>query len=347
MTKKTGTPADSWIVYGPQPVVRCVPYAVVTWLPTTASAASARNESKSGKRGFPGGGCSAGDGAVDALRACGTRGTYQPRSQARTCHAARVADLAPELAAELAEGPAWMYGWTLGVEVPLGHPELLEVHRTRAEMIEPTVRAALADAGSDSRALDLGCSEGWFSHQLLHWGASSVLGVDVRDVNVRRARLVARHFGIPQTRLTFRAGDVFDLDPGELGTFDVVLALGLVYHLEDPVGMLRLARALTHSVCIVESQLTQQREPVVYGWGSTGSQLEAEASFAAILERDADVQPSASRAGVLSLIPNRAALGLMLEAAGFDELEWLAAGTTHNAQYRGGDRAIAVARVSA
>jgi len=62
---------------------------------------------------------------------------------------------------------------------------------------------------------------------------------------------------------------------------------------------------------------------------------------------DADVQPIASRPGVLSLIPNRGALGLILGAAGFDELDWLAAATSHNEQVRGGDRAIAVARVSA
>ena len=261
-----------------------------------------------------------------------------------------MANLPPALVAELAAAPAWMYDWRLadGVEVPLIHHELPEVHRTRAEMIEPAARAALARApGRGAVALDLACSEGWFSQQLLHWGAGSVLGVDVREVNVRRARLLAQHFGIPQTRLAFRESDVLGLDPGELGTFDVVLALGLVYHLENPVGLLRLARELTRSVCIVESQLTQQREPLLYGWGSTGSRLEAEASFAAILERDYGEQPIASRAGVLSLIPNRAALGLMLEAAGFDEIEWLAAGPGHNEQYRGGDRAIAVAHVSA
>ena len=109
--------------------------------------------------------------------------------------------------------------------------------------------------------------------------------------------------------------------------------------------MLRIARALTRSVCIVESQLTRQDAPVEYGWGSTDAVFSAEASFAAVYEADA-ANPIASAGGVLSLIPNRAALELMLRVAGFDEIEWLHAREDHNAQYQRGDRAIAVGRVA-
>src|SRR5205807_5462223 len=112
-------------------------------------------------------------------------------------------------------------------------------------MIEPVARDALAAAGTGATAIDLACSEGWFSQRLLDWGATSALGVDIRDVNVRRATLVRDHFGIDPATLSFLRADVHALDAERLGTFDVVLVLGLVYHLEDPVGMLRIARALT------------------------------------------------------------------------------------------------------
>jgi hypothetical protein len=56
--------------------------------------------------------------------------------------------------------------------------------------------------------------------------------------------------------------DVFNLHRERMGTFDVVLCLGLIYHLENPIGALRIARALTAAVCVVESQLVEPHEPL-------------------------------------------------------------------------------------
>jgi tRNA (mo5U34)-methyltransferase len=257
--------------------------------------------------------------------------------------------VAPDLKTELESGPRWMYDWPLGpgITVPLIHHELPDVHRTRAEVIEPVARAALAGAGANAIGIDLGCSEGFFSQLLLDWGACSVLGIDVRDVNLIRAALLRDHFGIPPEQLRFHRSNVNDLDPEEFGRYDVVLALGLVYHLEDPVGFLRIARALTAGVFIVESQLTRQDAAIEYGWGAANSCLSTDASFAAAVECYETDCTTASPTGTLSLIPNRAALELMLRVAGFEDIDWLEPGEDHNEQYRRGDRAIAVARVSA
>jgi len=113
-----------------------------------------------------------------------------------------------------------MYPWPLGAlgEPPLLDSELPSVHRTRAEMVEGPARAALEAAGTGATAIDLACSEGWFSHRLLEWGAGRVVGVDLREVNVRRARLVRDHFGLPAEQLELVQGDVLDLDPGALGS---------------------------------------------------------------------------------------------------------------------------------
>lgn len=257
-----------------------------------------------------------------------------------------TASLSPELASELGRSPGWMYPWSLapGAEAPLLHPELPSVHRTRAEMIEPAVRAVLAAAGPKATALDLACSEGYFGQRLLEWGAQRVVGIDIRAQNVRRAELVRDHFGVDPTHLSFQRGDVFELDPETLGDFDVVLLLGLIYHVEDPVGVVRLARRLTRSLCVVESQLTRQDAPIMHGQGVPDVLFPADASFAAELEEDSDRNPVASTAGVLSLIPNRAALELMVRVAGFESCEIVEAASHHNPQYRVGDRAVALAR---
>ena len=123
-----------------------------------------------------------------------------------------------------------------------------------------------------------------------------MLGIDVRDVNLRRAALLRDHFGIPTEQLRFQRSNVNDLDPEEFGRYDVVLALGLVYHLEDPVGFLRIARALTAGVFIVESQLTRQDVAIEYGWGAADSCLSADASFAAVVESyETDCTTTAAR----------------------------------------------------
>jgi tRNA (mo5U34)-methyltransferase len=250
------------------------------------------------------------------------------------------------LARELEAGPAWMYPWELGpgVDVPLLHPELPSIHATRVALIQSIVREALRAAGPEARALDLACSEGFFAQRLLGWGAGYVLGLDLRDVNVRRATVVRDHLGLDPERLEFGQADVFELDPDELGTFDVVLLLGLIYHVEDPVGAVRRARALTRTLCVIETQLTRQLAPIEHGWGTTGSVLTAEASFAARVEQDAAENPVASGVGVVSLIPNRAALELVVRAAGFRSCEFLDAAPPLNEQYVVGDRAVAIAR---
>jgi tRNA (mo5U34)-methyltransferase len=236
---------------------------------------------------------------------------------------------------ELARSPTWMYDWDLGdgLRTAVLDRELPSVHNTRAAIMEPVVRNALA--GSATTGLDLACSEGWFAHRLLDWGASRVLGVDIRPENIRRATLVRDHIDVPPDRLRFAVADVFTLDPGQIGTFDVVLCLGLVYHLENPIGALRIARALTSGVCIVEAQLLEPHPPLRHGWGTTGDYLEQEAAWAAWREPN-ELQsghPIASFGGVVSLIPNRAALLQGLEAAGFSRVEPLAAPSGANPQY--------------
>jgi tRNA (mo5U34)-methyltransferase len=256
-----------------------------------------------------------------------------------------------ELEAELRSPLPWMYPWQLtpAVAVDLEGSELPSVHATRSAMIEPVVREALAAAGPDATVLDLGCNEGWFAHRALEWGAARVVGLDVREANVRRASLIQRHFGIDPERLRFERADVFALDAARLGTFDVVLVLGLIYHLENPVGALRVARALTRGTAVVESQLTAHDDPIRLGWGATGVFRSAPGHWAAVLEpadeQQDDGNPLASFGGVVSLVPNRTALVEALDVAGFRDVRMLDAPAHLNPQYVEGHRGIAVGRV--
>jgi SAM-dependent methyltransferase len=248
--------------------------------------------------------------------------------------------------AEVHSETRWMYAWELrpGLTVPVLGSELNSVHETRRDMIEEPVRRRLAEVGQAACALDLACNEGYFSHRLLDWGAQRVVGIDIREANIRRARLLREHFEIDPARLELEVGDVFALDRERLGTFDVVLNLGLIYHLEDPVGAIRRALELTSpgGLCVVETQLTRQTEPIVVGTGRTGLYEDAPASFAATYEHDQEANLLSSAGGIISLTPNRAALELSMQAAGFERVRFLDARPHQNPQYVNGDRAIVI-----
>lgn len=249
----------------------------------------------------------------------------------------------PEIQAELDSGLAFMYDWPLGdgVATPLVSPELPSIHRTRAELAEPVVRPYL-NRGERSRAIDIACHEGWFAHRLVEWGASEVVAVDIRDVNVRRAEMFRDYCGIDAERLRVREGDVYELDTDELGRFDVVLLLGLIYHLENPIEAIRVARRLCGGVCIVETQLTRQRKPVKVGTGVHGVFESEAANWAARYEppHEQETQPLASFGGIISLIPNEAAVIQAMQVAGFSRVERLQPSKDHNKQYRQVDRGV-------
>lgn len=113
------------------------------------------------------------------------------------------------------------------------------------------------------RVLDLACDEGNFANQLAVIGASEVIGIEARgSVNVARDR--ARSHKLSNVR--FEQGDVRHVTSASHGTFDVVLCLGILYHLDTP-DFFEFARNLAQltkpqGFAIIETQisLTRKRE---------------------------------------------------------------------------------------
>jgi tRNA (mo5U34)-methyltransferase len=88
-----------------------------------------------------------------------------------------------------------------------------------------------ADLGG-ARALDIGCNAGFYSFELAARGAS-VLAVDVDDHYLRQARWAAEQLD-PHGRVEFSRMTVYAL--AELDErFDLVLFLGVLYHLRHPL----------------------------------------------------------------------------------------------------------------
>jgi tRNA (mo5U34)-methyltransferase len=87
--------------------------------------------------------------------------------------------------------------------------------------------------------LDIGCNAGFYSMEMKRRGAERVLGIDSDDRYLAQARLVADTLGYHDVQ--FAKADVYDV--GALGEkFDLVIFMGVLYHLRHPLLALDLIR---------------------------------------------------------------------------------------------------------
>lgn len=84
--------------------------------------------------------------------------------------------------------------------------------------------------------LDIGCNGGFYSLEMKRRGAARVVGIDFDDDYLAQARFAAEVTGL---EVEFRKLSVYDV--AELGErFDVVLFMGVLYHLRHPLLALDL-----------------------------------------------------------------------------------------------------------
>jgi 2-polyprenyl-3-methyl-5-hydroxy-6-metoxy-1,4-benzoquinol methylase len=103
------------------------------------------------------------------------------------------------------------------------------------------------------RVLDVGCNCGGFSVQAARDGAQHVLGVDVVDRYIEQANFVKRALDLDEVE--FRRASIEELDREDVGSFDVTLNFGLLFHLENPVLAMRRLAAVTSHAMIVDTNV--------------------------------------------------------------------------------------------
>lgn len=134
--------------------------------------------------------------------------------------------------------------------------ENVDKYLFRRDLIGGTVEQLLGDDLPRSTVLDIGCNSGYFSLDLAARGAAHVDGVDLRTENVARAQFVKEHYGI--VNADFRVSDADDL--GVEQQWDVVLNLGLLYHVINPLDVLRRTYELCRRFAIIDTVC--HKEPV-------------------------------------------------------------------------------------
>jgi tRNA (mo5U34)-methyltransferase len=172
--------------------------------------------------------------------------------------------------------------------------------------------AALPGDLTGRTVLDIGCNAGFYSIEMKRRGAERVVGIDFDERYLAQARFAAEVTG---QEIEFRSLSVYDV--ARLGEqFDVVLFLGVLYHLRHPLLALDLIHEhVAKDLLVFQSMQRGARE------------VEAVAGDYDFFERD-----HFDRAGYPKLhfiehryardptnwwVPNAAAAEAMLRSAGF------------------------------
>lgn len=139
------------------------------------------------------------------------------------------------LAAEAATLGPWFHNLHLpdGGQTAPRHP-LGDFPREKWEQIAPHLPARL----EGWTVLDIGCNSGFYCLELAKRGAE-VTGIDIDPHFLRQARWAASVHGF-ESRITFHRAAVYDLARRDLD-YDLVLFMGVFYHLRYPVLGLDLA----------------------------------------------------------------------------------------------------------
>ena len=249
-----------------------------------------------------------------------------------------------EMAARIAELSPWFYPFDLGhglrteSAIP---PAVAGIFETRLEMVNQVAERHFGPRLPEISCLDLGCHEGFYTVAMARKGMRRVVGMDVREINLRKARFIAEALGL--SNVSFFEGNCEQLRAEEIGQFDLTLFLGVLYHLENPMLCLRNLGSVTRELCIVETQVIDEVEGSTE-WGAR-EWTRAYQGVLAVIDESGEFFADNRETGStpLALAPSPKALLFMLKQAGFRRLEIVPPPPGSYEQHRRGKRVVCAA----
>jgi tRNA (mo5U34)-methyltransferase len=167
---------------------------------------------------------------------------------------------------------------------------------------------------SGKSVLDIGCNAGFYSIEMKRRGADRVLGIDSDERYLAQARFATEVLGY-EDDVEFAKLDVYDVAAiGE--TFDLVVFMGVLYHLRHPLLALDLIREHVAKDLLLFQSMQRGSKFVLeldedYEFKETGIFLESSFPKLHFIERQY------SSDWTNWWVPNRACTEAMLRSAGF------------------------------
>jgi tRNA (mo5U34)-methyltransferase len=135
---------------------------------------------------------------------------------------------------------------SIPIEPDLVTPGHLPLERLRNKLLRIQLPANLEGL----TVLDIGAWDGFFSFEAERRGASRVVAYDLFPPDTH-GFTTARE--LLNSRVEYVRGSVYDLSPALCGTFDLVLFLGVFYHLRYPLLALDRIWSVTRDTLLLES----------------------------------------------------------------------------------------------
>jgi len=112
------------------------------------------------------------------------------------------------------------------------------------------------------RVLELGCLEGHHSLILNSLGVKEIIAIEGRPGNFLKCLIVKNAFNLDRCRFLF--GDVSIILPTLLGPFDICIAMGILYHLNDPISAIYKIAEFSDSLFVWSHYATEDfpSEPI-------------------------------------------------------------------------------------
>lgn len=164
---------------------------------------------------------------------------------------------AQEIPARIASFPTWHYDFDL-----MGHhtqPDKAEWQELRRRHLLTPIVNHYGGTLEGRRVLDLGCNAGFFSLAAIEAGCDFVLGIDGRQTHVDQADLVFETKEIDRDRYRFVCANIIDYEYRKMPPFDVVLCLGVLYHVNKPISLLEALEPINTDLLVIDTKLSSAR----------------------------------------------------------------------------------------
>jgi tRNA (mo5U34)-methyltransferase len=153
--------------------------------------------------------------------------------------------------------PYWHYRIDLAGNItPTSEAEANRQIQRKVHFFDPLVEW-LGGSLAGKRVLDLGCNAGYWSLCALEAGCDFVIGIDTQAVNLAQAQLVFDVKGIARERYLFKRASIFNINLRQFGEFDIVLCLGLLYHVNQPITLLEKTAQVSGDILLIDTEISR------------------------------------------------------------------------------------------
>jgi tRNA (mo5U34)-methyltransferase len=160
----------------------------------------------------------------------------------------------------IADFNRWHYEFDLqGEKTPIFDEGHRNRHRERRRYFFDALVRACGGTLRGRSVLDLGCNAGFWALCAIEAGCDFVLGIDGRRMHIEQSEFVFEAKGVDRSRYRFVEADVFDYRYADERPFDVVLCLGLLYHVNRPIDLLQTAAGANTDLLVIDTTVSKER----------------------------------------------------------------------------------------